>query len=154
MSNPVPETGKWNERSTAPKRVFGDNERMFELLFERSADAIWLYDPQAGIFVDCNEAAVELLRADSRDQLLRARPEDLSPAIQPDGTSSHDKAREVAELTNQLGGYRFEWVARRFDGKEIPLEVLSTPIPVNGHLSGFQLTMRSTKWKRGNWDKS
>ena len=132
MSNPVPEFGKWNERSNAPERVFGDNERMFELLFERSADAIWLFDPEAGIFVDCNQAAVELLRAGSRDQLLRTRPEDLSPAMQPDGISSRDKARQVAELTNRLGGYRFEWVARRFDGQEIPLEVLSTPIPLNG----------------------
>jgi PAS domain S-box-containing protein len=106
---------------------------MFELLFERSADAIWLYDPETGVFVDCNDAAVELLRADSRAQLLRTRPEDLSPATQPDGTSSREKAREVADLTNRLGGYRFEWVARRFDGQEIPLEVLSTPIPINGH---------------------
>jgi len=27
-------------------------------LFERSADAIWLFDPKAGVFVDCNAAAV------------------------------------------------------------------------------------------------
>lgn len=111
----------------------GNNERMFELLFERSADAIWLYEPQTGVFVDCNQAAVELLGAGSREQLIRTRPEDLSPPTQPDGTSSHDKALEVSELANRLGGYRFEWVARRFDGKEIPLEVLCTPIPVNGH---------------------
>ena len=32
---------------------------MFRLLFERSADAIWLYDPEVGVFVDCNQAAVE-----------------------------------------------------------------------------------------------
>src|SRR5215813_12316759 len=108
MSNSVPEPGKWNERSNAPGRVFGENERMFKLLFERSADAIWLFDPEAGIFVDCNDAAVELLRADSREQLLLTRPEDLSPAIQSDGTSSREKARELAELTNRLGGYRFE----------------------------------------------
>ena len=133
MSNSVPEPGKWTERSSATGRVFGQNERMFELLFERSADAIWLFDPETGVFVDCNDAAVELLRADSRDQLLRTRPEDLSPATQPDGTSSRDKAREVTDLTNRLGGFRFEWVARRFDGQEIPLEVLSTPIPINGH---------------------
>ena len=52
---------------------------MFQLLFERCADAIWLFDPEAGVFVDCNSAAVELMRAGTKEKLLGARPEDLSP---------------------------------------------------------------------------
>ena len=31
---------------------------MFDLLFERSADAIWLFDPDNVVFVECNQAAV------------------------------------------------------------------------------------------------
>jgi len=104
---------------------------MFQLLFERSADAIWLFDPKAGVFVDCNPAAVELMGAGTKEKLLGARPEDLSPVFQPDGTPSCEKSAEIVDLVEERGGHRFEWMARRFDGCEIPLEVLSTPIDVN-----------------------
>ena len=101
---------------------------MFQLLFERSADAIWLFDPQVGVFVDCNPAAVELMCAGTKEKLLGARPEDLSPLLQPDGTTSREKTTEVVALVEERGSHRFEWVARRFDGREVPLEVLLTPI--------------------------
>ncbi|MEW6159617.1 MAG: PAS domain S-box protein [Verrucomicrobiota bacterium] len=107
---------------------------MFQLLFERSADAIVLYDPEAGVFVDCNNAAVALLRAPSKEKLLHTRPADLSPALQPDGKSSSLKAAEIAALVQLRGSYRFEWVARRLDGTEVPLEILSTAIPLNGRI--------------------
>ena len=54
-----------DESPSARSSLFKDNPSMFQLLFERSADAILLLDPQVGVFVDCNQAAVELLRAGS-----------------------------------------------------------------------------------------
>jgi hypothetical protein len=47
----------WDERTSAsgPLRTYTD--AVFESLFERSADAIWLYelhDPQTLVLVDCN----------------------------------------------------------------------------------------------------
>ena len=105
---------------------------MFQLLFERSADAILLFDPRAGVFVDCNPAAVELLRAGTKERLLRVRPEDLSPPLQPDGVPTSEKTVEIVALVEKHGGHRFEWMARRLDGHEVPMEVLSTPICVDG----------------------
>jgi len=110
-----------------------DREPMFRLLFERSADAIMLLDPQAGVFVDCNEAAVKLLRSSSKEALLQKKPSELSPTFQPDGQSSEDKTAEVIALATARGSYRFEWVAQRMDGQDVPLEVLTTPILANGH---------------------
>ena len=133
MINAVSEPGKWTERPNAAGPSLGQGDSMFELLFQRSRDAIWLYEPQAGVFVDCNQAAVELMRAGTKERLLQTRPEDLSPPTQPDGSSSREKAAQVTELSAKHGGHRFEWVARRLDGQDIPLEVLSTPLPVNGH---------------------
>ncbi len=60
---------------------------MFDLLFERSADAIWLLDPDNLVFVACNQAAVKLMRARSTAQLVGVRLEELSPPIQPNGQS-------------------------------------------------------------------
>jgi PAS domain S-box-containing protein len=124
--------GKWNQRPSASNPPLGQTDSMFETLFERSADAIWLFDPAAGVFVACNQAAVDLMRAGTKARLLNMRPEDLSPPMQPDGMTSRDKAAEVVVLTEKHGGYRFEWLARRFDGQEVPLEVLSTCIPREG----------------------
>ena len=47
-----------DESPSAAEWFFKDNPSMFQLLFERSADAIWLFDPKANVFVDCNSAAV------------------------------------------------------------------------------------------------
>ena len=112
--------------------LFEQTAKVFESLFERSADAIWLFDQKLGVFVDCNTAAVDLLRAGTKERLLGARPEDLSPPYQPDGLSSRDKSAQIVALVEERGGHRFEWTGRRFDGHEIPLEVLSTPIELDG----------------------
>jgi PAS domain S-box-containing protein len=105
---------------------------MFQLLFERSTDPIWLFDPKSGVFVDCNPAAVKLLGYHGKNELLLARPEDLSPPMQPDGRSSKEAAIELAERVEREGGLRFEWLARRATGEEVPLEVVATPITSNG----------------------
>jgi PAS domain S-box-containing protein len=105
---------------------------MFRLLFERSTDPIWLYDPNEGIFVDCNAAAVNLLGYKSKEELLHARPEDLSPAFQPDGRCSKEAAAHVTACVQQYGGHRFEWLARRADGETVLLEIVATSIGSNG----------------------
>ena len=105
---------------------------MFRMLFERSADAILLFDPRAGVFVDCNDAAVALMRAGSKEQLLNVTPADLAPPFQPDGRSSRDKAAEIGALVEKNRSHRFEWVARRLDGTDVPLENLATAIALEG----------------------
>ena len=84
MNNWSTEGRKWDGSPSASKPAFMDTPPMFQLLFERSADAIWLFDPKAGVFLDCNAAAVELMRAGTKERLLGARPEDLSPPLQPE----------------------------------------------------------------------
>jgi PAS domain S-box-containing protein len=132
MSDPATEGRQWNERSSATGAPGGDTESMFRLLFERSADAIWLFDPREQVFVDCNEAAVQLMRSGSRDRLLRAAPAELSPPCQPDGRNSLEAAREVSDIVERQGAFRFEWLARRCDGTDVPLEVISTVIQSGG----------------------
>jgi PAS domain S-box-containing protein len=101
---------------------------MFRLLFERSADAILLMDPRRQIFVDCNQAAVEMMRASGKDQILQTNPADLSPEFQPDGRNSREKTPEMIALAIERGSHRFEWLSRRFDGTEFHLEVLGTTV--------------------------
>ncbi len=93
-------------------------------LFERSADAILII--KDGRFVDCNQATVNMLRFESRDQVLQTHPSELSPPTQPDGRNSREKADEMIALAFEHGNHRFEWDHRRAGGETFPVEVLLT----------------------------
>src|SRR5262245_61154306 len=124
---------QWGERTSPGDVSLTDNETMFQQLFERSADAIFLFDPRREVFVDCNWAAVEMMGASSKQQLLLVHPAELSPEFQPDGKSSREKTPEVINLALSKGSHRFEWRARRMDGSEFPLERVLTPSQAGEH---------------------
>ena len=116
------------ERTSAPGERINHSDIVFENLFRRSADAIWVYDPEVGMLLDCNQAAVDLMGAQSKEQLLPATPEDISPPLQADGRSTADKKAEVTDIVQREKAHHFEWLFRRIDGKVIPVEVTSTAV--------------------------
>jgi PAS domain S-box-containing protein len=122
----------WAERASAPEPQLKQTEIVFESFFERTFDAVWLFDPRAGVFVDCNQAAVALIGAQNKEQLLQATPAQISPANQPNGATSGERTAQIIALVDKHKGYRFEWVIRHMDGHEIPLEVSCTPIIKDG----------------------
>jgi PAS domain S-box-containing protein len=125
-------SAEWNERCSASGSLPRDTESMFHLLFERTADAVWLFDPGTATVVDCNKAAAALMRCEGRTDLIGKRAIELSAPVQPDGTPTVESvARRIAE-TLKSGNSRFEWTARRFDGTELPLEVNATAIERDG----------------------
>jgi two-component system cell cycle sensor histidine kinase/response regulator CckA len=99
-------------------------------LFERSADAILIIEGET--FVDCNEATVKMLRYTSREEVLQTHPSELSPAQQPDGRESFEKANEMISIAFERGSHRFEWDHKRADGEVFPVEVLLTAIQEPG----------------------
>ena len=106
-----------------------ESEAKFRLLFEKSPDAMLLLD--GDVFVDCNQAAVEMMGCASKEELLSLRPYDISPERQPDGRLSVEKARELIDRAHREGSLRFEWVHRRMDGEDFSAEVLLTAIPLH-----------------------
>ncbi|MDB6123280.1 MAG: sensor histidine kinase [Pedosphaera sp.] len=119
---------KWNERPNAATPEIMETESMFRLLFERSADGISILDPSTGTFLDINDASVRMTGAPDKATLLRGGPALISPIYQPDGSLSEDKLKTVIQLAFAQGSYRFEWVLNRFDGTELPVEIVLTPI--------------------------
>jgi len=128
MNNDASAGGQWNLSSNADKANFMETDSMFRLLFERSADAITLLDPATGVFLDVNDASVRLTGAPDKASLLRGGPELLSPKFQPDGSLSAQKVKTVIQLAFEQGSHRFEWILNRFDGSELPVEIVLTPI--------------------------
>src|SRR5262245_49924948 len=100
----------WVESPNASELWLKHTAGVFANLFERSADAIWLHDVsdlRTAVLVDCNQAAVELIGAESKQQLLTSRPEDLSPPFQPDGKASAAKAVEIIGIVQSHKTHRF-----------------------------------------------
>ena len=114
---------------TQQMRING-GEHFFQLLFENSADAYLIL--QDNRFVDCNQATVEMLRADSKEEVLATHPSELSPEFQPDGRPSDEKADEMIAIALERGSNRFEWIHRRLDGEVFPVEVVLNPLPADG----------------------
>jgi PAS domain S-box-containing protein len=122
--------GQWNQRTSALPLNSEDTQSMFELLFERSNDAFTLVDPATGGFVDVNPASVRITGAPDKAALLRLGPATISPPRQPDGADSSEKVKEIVALAFEKGSHRFEWVINRFDGTQLPVEIVLTPIRV------------------------
>jgi len=107
-----------------------ESERKFRTLFEKSSDAVLVFDGER--YMDCNEAATELLGFTSKGELLSADPATLHPHQQPDGRRSVDVEREMFAAVRTKGEHRYEWVCRTRPGKEVWVEVVLTLIPYGG----------------------
>ncbi len=107
-----------------------ESERKFRTLFDKSSDAVLVFDGER--YMDCNEAAVELLGFNSKAALLSAEPESFHPDRQPDGRRSVDVEREMFAAVRTKGEHRYEWVCRTRPGKEVWVEVVLTLIPYAG----------------------
>src|SRR5215510_2969749 len=91
-------SAEWNEKCSASGGQLHNTESMFHLLFERTADAVWLFDPGTATVVDCNKAAAALIRYESRADLIGKRAIELSAPVQPDGTPTVESvAQRIAE---------------------------------------------------------
>jgi len=118
--------------------VIDDERDFYRELFEHSPDAILVIEGDR--FVDCNPAAVKMMRFPSKEALLarysgdtqrgglRAHPAEFSPPRQPDGRDSFEKANEMMAIAFERGSHRFEWAHIRADGEVFPVEVQLTVI--------------------------
>ena len=128
MNTSKPSTEQWTERGNASSSPLDDTDAMFRLLFERSADAMTLQDPLTGVFLDVNDASVRMTGAPNKAMLLNGNPAAISPERQPDGLLSVEKMKDVIQIAVQRGSHRFEWVINRFDGTQLPVEIVLTLI--------------------------
>ena len=103
-----------------------ETQARFAALFEFSSTGYLFFDAHQGV-THCNPAALRLFGAGD-PQLLVGRIvffPGLSPELQADGQSSHERALENLREHTKTGQRvrNFEWRFRRFDGQEFDAEV-------------------------------
>lgn len=118
-----------------------ESENRYRVLFENSRDAMMVLAPPTWNFVAANAATLELFGVTDEATVLSLAPWSVSPATQPDGRPSADKALEMIKTAMLEGAHAFEWRHQRLDGREIPASVQLTRLEFAGQ-SLLQATIR------------
>jgi PAS domain S-box-containing protein len=122
-----------------------ESEERHRVLFRDSPDAYFVLAD--GVFVDCNRAAEAMLRGDRR-QIIGQAPAVLSPELQPNGRTSAEAAADEIDAALRDGAGTFEWVHRRFDGSDLPVEISVAAITLDGRPALFNAWRDVTERKR------
>ena len=96
--------------------------------FDHSPDAQFILDA-TGI-VECNAQALRTLGHVDKSRILNREPASLSPELQPDGLLSKRGATILYCRSDRT--VKFDWVHVSFDGTQLPVEVIISPIDFEG----------------------
>jgi len=99
-----------------------ENEARFREIYDGSNDAIMLLTENG--FFDCNLMTLKIFGFKTKEELVKLRPDEISPPTQPDGQPSLKSASEHIQTAFRTGIDRFEWIHRRSKGEDFPAEVL------------------------------
>ncbi|MDD4179501.1 MAG: PAS domain S-box protein [Candidatus Margulisbacteria bacterium] len=132
------------ERKQAEKEL-QDKEIRFRTLFESSVDAIYLM--AGSTFIECNAGAVKMFGCTDKSQMVGHTPVEFSPALQPNGRPSQEKAMEY--INTALGGQpqRFYWQHCRRDKTVFDAEVSLNSLKLGDKLF-LQATVRDITEER------
>ncbi|WP_370281005.1 EAL domain-containing protein [Pontibacterium sp.] len=106
------------------------SELRHRTLFESTADAVLLL--RKGQIIDCNNSALRMFGASSKDMLLQRVVGEFSTPNQTCGGHSAELAKQRIQQAYDEGSCRFEWMHKRLDnGKVFPAEVLLSRMVVD-----------------------
>ncbi|HWH72303.1 MAG TPA: PAS domain S-box protein, partial [Candidatus Sulfotelmatobacter sp.] len=97
-----------------------ESEQLYRAIFEAASDGILILE--GGRFIDCNQRTLEIYGA-TRAQLLGKTAVEWSPARQPDGQLSAEKADQIVARVAAGEPQCFHWQHLRQDGTNFMVEV-------------------------------
>ena len=102
-------------------------------------DALMLLDDRS--FLDCNTETLRLFGFSSVEEFTKNHPSDLSPKLQPDGSSSFESASNHFKKALWSGKENYFWMYKRSDGTTFPADVLLFRITLKNRVI-LQATVR------------
>jgi PAS domain S-box-containing protein len=107
------------ERKRAEKALIA-SEVKFRSVFEGASDGIFIL--KDGIFLDVNSSGLEMIGW-SKEEIVGATPDKISPPSQPDGRDSRTTALEKIQAALAGTPQFFEWMLHRKDGTRFDGEI-------------------------------
>ncbi|PXY02892.1 hypothetical protein DF185_02010 [Marinifilum breve] len=104
-------------------------DEKFRMIFEKSSVAYLIIKESR--FLDCNQACLDLFGVKEREDFVGKFVRDFSPEFQPDGTKSSDKAMDLIYKARERGFNKFDWIHRKENGMEFPVEVILNPVQLS-----------------------
>jgi len=117
-------------------------EEKYRCLFESSRDAIMTMEPPSWEFTDANTATLRMFKSPDKAAFLSKPPWELSPDVQPVGSPSPEKAKEMIGKAMDEGSHFFEWSHIRSGGEEFDASVLLTRVEIESGQPFLQATAR------------
>ncbi|MFH2121900.1 MAG: ATP-binding protein [Pseudomonadota bacterium] len=105
------------------EKTLQENAEFRKRVFDSSQMPIVIMDAETFRFIDCNPAATQIYRLESRESTLGKTPLDVSAPLQYDGTPSTEKARMYIDKAIREERVIFEWKHQRPDGEVWDAEV-------------------------------
>ncbi len=116
------------ERKRA-EQTLRESEQNYRALFEASSQGVMINDEKE--FLHVNAAAARIF-GHPLENILGRHPRELAAPVQPNGELSSPAAdRHISQCLRE-GQTRFEWLSRRADGTDVPLDVVLTSIEMGG----------------------
>jgi PAS domain S-box-containing protein len=123
-----------------------ESEKNYKTLFADAGDALFIMEVDAERkpwFIECNQRTLNLFGCKS-NEIIGKSPELFSPETQPDGTSSMEKAIELARLAMEGQPQDFQWLHHRYDNKKpFWVEVKLTRLTLGGKANYMQAVLRN-----------
>jgi PAS domain S-box-containing protein len=106
-------------------------ESKYKALFLCANDAIFLMSKDS--FIECNSIASEMFGFE-KEEILKYKPYELSPPIQPDGIDSKVKALQKINTALEGQSQFFEWIHKKSDETLFEVEVNLSRIEIEGEM--------------------
>src|SRR5262249_54461955 len=117
------------ERKRA-EEALRESEKKFRALFEATSTGVMIHDENQ--YMEVNPAVVRMFGYRTANDLIGKNPVITSPPFQPGDVPTAELARSHIAECMRNGTARFDWVSRRADGSDFPVEVILTRIEMSG----------------------
>lgn len=107
-----------------------ESEERYRALFETAHDGIMLME--GGTILDCNQMAAGMFGCTDKSEVIGHSPVEFSPAKQPDGTDSGEKAIKYINAVLEGEPQRFYWKNLRKDGTTLDVDVSISRLVLEG----------------------
>ena len=132
------------------KKFLMESEPKYHTLVESANDAIFIV--KENFFIDCNTKTLEIFGLNKAKSIIGKAPHEFSPARQPDGRLSKEKALEVINAAHQGTPQFFEWKHMKLDGTLFDTEVSLNRLPPPHETSLIAIVRDITERKRAEED--